>query len=307
MNNFPRFIFVGGAGRSGTTLVQKLLLSHPQVDGGAEFFFTKDILQLHKNMYESSVRANMSQYYTEEQLKNRIIEFYQSFFQNFSNPSIKFISEKTPSNIEVADLLLDLFEDAIFINVYRDGRAVVNSHLQVKQRGKTQGKNLTEIGSKRTSRYWSNCIQLAGKTRNNHPQRFFDLKYEDLLDDPMSSFKEIFDYLGLEGHDVLKDPEKMAQDKADNKVHINEIWYTKEMYEKGIDKSRLELWKKEMSSWSILISNSVMYKELRSLGYPISSLYSPFYTLFDFLSNWKERVKDWWLIKPFVLLKRKLI
>ena len=49
----PKFICVGGCGRSGTTLVQKILLNHPQISGGPEFGYTAQIMDLYATMSNS--------------------------------------------------------------------------------------------------------------------------------------------------------------------------------------------------------------------------------------------------------------
>ena len=53
-----RFIFVGGAPRSGTTLVQNMLDSHPDILGGPEFIHIPDIINLrHINVLDTVLRV----------------------------------------------------------------------------------------------------------------------------------------------------------------------------------------------------------------------------------------------------------
>ena len=47
-----KFIFVGGAGRSGTTMVQNVLDSHPDIIGGPQFRNIPDIIDLRKKLHE---------------------------------------------------------------------------------------------------------------------------------------------------------------------------------------------------------------------------------------------------------------
>lgn len=43
-----RLIFTGGAARSGTTLVQNILDSHPDIVGGPEFLHLEDLMAFKK-------------------------------------------------------------------------------------------------------------------------------------------------------------------------------------------------------------------------------------------------------------------
>ena len=48
-----QFIFVGGAARSGTTLVQNILDSYPYIIGGPEFRNIPSIIKLRNELHES--------------------------------------------------------------------------------------------------------------------------------------------------------------------------------------------------------------------------------------------------------------
>lgn len=45
-----RYILVGGAPRSGTTLLQNILDSHPDIVGGPEFMHLRDFVELRKTL-----------------------------------------------------------------------------------------------------------------------------------------------------------------------------------------------------------------------------------------------------------------
>jgi len=103
-----KFVFIGGCGRSGSSLLQDLLCRHPEIAGGPEFNFTAKILQLHGNMQKPFYLKRNEEFYIQEELDSRVQEFYRSFFQRIQNekPEANWISEKTPDNIDVSTELL---------------------------------------------------------------------------------------------------------------------------------------------------------------------------------------------------------
>ena len=52
-----RFVFIGGSPRSGTTLVQNILDSHPVICGGPEFHHLPDIMNLRKALRDSIAKG----------------------------------------------------------------------------------------------------------------------------------------------------------------------------------------------------------------------------------------------------------
>jgi hypothetical protein len=108
-------VFIGGSGRSGTTLFLSLLSAHPDIyaipDETAAFCPTA--------------------YYEEEDLQAAFnIERAYSFLMDPNVPLERYSRwcEKSPKNVLFAERLLDYFGDRTrFINVVRDGRDVVTS------------------------------------------------------------------------------------------------------------------------------------------------------------------------------------
>ena len=129
-----KFLFIGGAGRSGTSMVQDLMCKHPSINGGPEFNFTKGIMNLHRGMRTPFFLDRNKQYYTESFLDESFQSFYEGFFHGLDRDATGYISEKTPDNIDVIEDLLRLFPDSKFVFVYRDGRDVVLSNRKVAKR-----------------------------------------------------------------------------------------------------------------------------------------------------------------------------
>ncbi len=303
----PKYIFIGGAGRSGTTLVQKILLGHPQVGGGPELYFTKPIFELLDRMLKNHSSNCFHPSIKKMDLERMIRQLYDGLLKAHGDENTEYISEKTPSNIHVAEILLNSYPDSLFINVYRDGRAVLNSHFNVKKRGRTNGKNLTEIGLVKTSVYWNRCIKEGLTVANKFPGRVINISYEQLIQNPEEVLTNLFLKLKLSSYSEMLNPENIQLKEGESKPHINNIWYTEEMYSNSFDTSKLLSWKKEMNILRQYIATSIMYKQLIDLGFELKSAHQFGNSIFTFFYNWKSIVKSWRILYPLLYIKRRFL
>lgn len=88
-------LFVGGAPRSGTTLVQRVLNSHPEIYGGPEFDFISDLMDLHYRMQNSVGIGRISEYFDSNQLNTHFEHFIKGIFEDKAmSEGVSVISEK---------------------------------------------------------------------------------------------------------------------------------------------------------------------------------------------------------------------
>lgn len=151
-------IFIFGMGRSGTTIFHRMLTEHPNVawlSGLCRKYPNKPKLN---RMLMKAIDYPVFGYYLRKRLKpEEAYEFWEYYCKGFSTPCRDIFSEdvtsKAKDNIQSVlsemltkkrDRLLvkitgwprvgylnEIFNDAIFIHVVRDGRAVVNSRVNV--------------------------------------------------------------------------------------------------------------------------------------------------------------------------------
>ena len=145
-NNSFGLIFIGGSPRSGTTLIQNMLDSHPLVLGGPEFLHLPDIIELRRKLHSSISRGWIDIFCSREDVDTHLIEAINKLFLSLSKKyHCEIYSEKTPENILVFFELMELFPEAHFIQVIRDPRAILSSMQQVKQRAIAKGSQTTFI------------------------------------------------------------------------------------------------------------------------------------------------------------------
>ncbi len=111
--------------------------------------------------------------------------------------------------------LYEAFPDAKFIHVVRDGRAVVNSIMQIdfwegwkgtkgwrgldmtpeqKQRWDASGQSFVTLGAMELSDMFD---AMVAATPLVPTEQFFEIRYEDLCDDPVGSFTDVTDFCDL--------------------------------------------------------------------------------------------------------------
>jgi len=274
-----RFVFVGGCERSGTTLIQKILVSHTKIVGGPEFDHTYAILNLYKKMISPYRLERQAFFYTKDTLTAKFRLFYESLFEEafLRKKNAVYLSEKTPINIEIADGLLETFSDALFVNVIRDGRDVLVSHRDIENRYKEKhGINRRQFSVPKICRRWNSRINAYFKMQNNPhlSKRLFTVKFEDLITDSKTELTKLFKFLGLELEKKLLHLDKLSKfDAHMSAIPYSNVYRPEETQGKNYDAGRINRWKKNLGWWDKVLANLLMGDNLNRLKYEINPVY----------------------------------
>lgn len=249
-----KIIFIGGAPRSGTTLVQRIVASHSSVFGGPEFDLIPSVMKL-RNMFHASVDAGRTSVYLNHDDVDAIFRgFIESAFQKTmqANPGKQYLSEKTPANVEVFDEIAETFPQAKLIVVVRDPRAIVASMLEVGERFRNEAHRPTDFtrNARRATRYinklWNVAAQVIGK-ENVHV-----VFYEDVVLNPNVFIPDLANKLGLVFEERMVQIEKQHTITAEFK-HAEHLWYSKEKLQSAIDSLSLEKWKDQLTAYELFV------------------------------------------------------
>lgn len=198
-----KIAFITGSSRSGTSILGELIASHQQVS----------------YVFEEPVWKKMED-------KNTVDEKKKIKLRNWMNcyaKGDKIIVEKNPRHIVKLPLLKQIFPEAKFIHIVRDGRDVACS-LKTGLCGKTwahvKSPNWKEIESKydgiiRCAWAWRDVMETAIKDlkKINH----FQVKYEDLISDPQNTANKVLSYLELSADlKVLEFCDKIQNETKDS-------------------------------------------------------------------------------------------
>lgn len=119
---------------------------------------------------------------------NRVyLEHAKSF-----KPSATRWGDKTPLNTFYLKEILSVFPDARFIHVLRDGRDVVRSYVE-----------LNRYDIQEAAARWTRSVRLSRQFGRRHPDRFTEVRYEDLVHDPRGAIQSVCRFLGLQFSDRM--------------------------------------------------------------------------------------------------------
>jgi hypothetical protein len=266
-----KYLFLGGCGRSGTSFVQKLFISNSKIEGGPEFDFLQPLLLTYKRMITPFHLERQEYFYDRESLDQYLRKFIGSalFNKHRDNNSIEFFSEKTPNNIDVAEELLTLFPDAFFVNIVRDGRDVLVSHLDVEKRFIKSGKpyNKQAFLLENVCALWNKSVNAYFKLIKNplFKNRVINIKYEDLLQMPKEELSRICERIGVELEPNMLIPEKTKIE--DGPLQVDNIWLTKEMMNAKFDTTKIGRWKGQLSFLQKRKADKIMQTNLKKFNY----------------------------------------
>lgn len=187
-----RPIFVGGCPRSGTTLLYSLLNAHRDIYLGLETGLLSGSVPIEgvhtrtgtptetlRKLYSAS---SCFPEFTEKVLIDAMRRAGKSQW-----------GDKSPVNVTLIPKILRHFPQARFIHVMRDGR---DAACSIREFPPVFG-NRHPDGNP-----WDMCVEMwidwvqKGLAWRHHPN-YYEIKYEDMVDDPRGSLGELLEWLGL--------------------------------------------------------------------------------------------------------------
>jgi hypothetical protein len=113
---------------------------------------------------------------------------------------------KSPHHLGYMKYLFDAFPDVRVVQTHRDPVQTIPSFsslvLSIRQSGSDQVDAL-QVGTQWSDRMRRSMEACMG-FREEHDERFLDLRYEELIADPMAGIQQIYDFIGMELTDEVK-------------------------------------------------------------------------------------------------------
>ncbi len=268
-------IFIFSLPRAGSTLLQRLLSLHEDIDTQAEpwlalplFFSLKEqgvsgiyghrAMSAAVNGYIDSLPGGKSDYY--ECAANFLSELYD---RGASENTLYFI-DKTPRYHLVVDEIMSAFPDAKIIFLWRNPLSIASSMI------KTWGKGKWCLYMFHVDLY-SGIYSLVNAYRNS--ENALSIKYEDLVQSPENQMKKIMEYLELEYEPDLIDKfvDSKTIDAPGRGDPVGQYKYN------SVSMSSAESWKSVMANpyrkfWGKKYLNWIGREKLESMGYDINTL-----------------------------------
>ncbi|MEM7594888.1 MAG: sulfotransferase, partial [Cyanobacteria bacterium P01_A01_bin.83] len=180
-------VFIMALPRSGTSWLQGMLANLPEIATVRETHlvdnYLRNLVKAWNNEHKQPAPDGLRAILTEAEFYNCIKGFSDRILAKISefNPSAEIILEKTPGNLNFVDLLNRLYPEAYFIHLIRDPRAVVASHLALKQEKWgwiDAGENHFNIARK-----WVRGMEKRDQAAQLLQSRFLEVRYEDMKHD----------------------------------------------------------------------------------------------------------------------------
>jgi len=277
-----RPIFIVGAARSGTTLLQYMLRSHPDVSlptAESHFFIPfydrqddfgdltqlENIQKLLDEIYHShhyffdenmhGLNFDAIQLATEIHHANitTIPDIISFIFQKNATAEGKTRwGDKTPYYVLHLDALLEMFPNAQIVHLIRDGRDCAFSMLERKW-------DLWIFNYYHAAYTWNKYVRAGKAFGKKHPDHYFEIRYEDILDQPETSIKNLCEFLDI---DFNQSVINFGKSDGSGKTPL---------LQKPLQKSNQGKWKSNLSKRQRSTFEALASETLAGCGYEVST------------------------------------
>ena len=189
----PSPIFILGMPRSGTTLVERVLGGHSEIEGAGELQIVMRLAEIARHQADNpEAYAAMLETLSDDQLAwvgRRYVEASRDY-RHSDKP--RFIDKANLNWMQVGLILLALPEAKI-IDVRRNGLDCCWANFKMLfNEGFPAANDLRDIG-----RFYRDYVRLLDAMKLAAPERILSVRYEDVVDDIEGQTQRMLDFLGL--------------------------------------------------------------------------------------------------------------
>jgi hypothetical protein len=224
-----RPVFIVGMPRSGTSLTEQILSSHPSVTGAGELSFMHTIAnRMFYSLGTGAVFTDQIRAITPERAKALAAE-YLGKIEFFSTTAAR-VTDKMPHNFRLVGLIALLFPNARIVFCCRDAMDNCFSiYSNALNDFHSYGSDLTTLGA-----YYREHMRLMTHWQAVLPGRIFEMRYEALVGDLEGQSRRLVDFIGLDW-----DPAVLNFFESDRQVSTISKWQVRQ----PIYKTSVARWK----------------------------------------------------------------
>jgi tetratricopeptide (TPR) repeat protein len=206
-------VFIVGMPRSGTSLVEQILASHPRVFGAGEL---KDVTEIVQGLNQGDRHLEPARWGRDAVRLAAAAQIGR--LRGLGGPAT-YVTDKMPDNCQMLGQIAVLFPRARVIVCRRDLRDVcLSCHFQQFGEGLVWTTDLTDMALRarcieRLLRHWLKVL----------PLRILEVQYEDMVRDPEAQSRRLIDFLGLEW-----DPACLAFHETERPVLTASVWQVRQ-------------------------------------------------------------------------------
>lgn len=280
-----RPVFVLGCARSGTTLLQLMLHSHPRIAVPPETRFVQYAYRRRRqygDLREAAARERLARWITTRTdtrfhhlkldtettiqeivagpptLGSAIATVFQGYARRFDKPRW---GDKRPAYFMHIPELLRMFPNAQFVHIIRDGRDCVGS---MKQMPWFTWSSYTAMS------IWGEAINYGRWAQRRYGSHVVhQLRYEDLIADPDVELRALCGFLGEDFAPQMCEPHRIA----DTAVPKKKTWHANTR--KELTNTASGAWQQRLEPWEIELCEHVLGSRLRANGYELTGASRP--------------------------------
>ena len=197
-------VFIIGMPRSGTSLTEQILASHPSVFGAGELQIISEISKGLPARIGTGTGYPQCLVSASSALMNTCANEYLAKLKSVSGGNCPVVTDKMPENFWDLGLISRLFPSARIIHCTRDPfDTCISCFFTDFRDGHEYMFDLASLGSyyrlyQRVMQHWKDTIKIS----------MLELHYEDLVNKPEEMSRKLVDYCGLEWNEKCLSPHK---------------------------------------------------------------------------------------------------
>jgi len=200
-------VFVVGVARSGTSWVQAILRAHPEVNGAYEtglFELDGPIASLLDPARWTPGAKGLEMLMTRDAMVAEVRHLTSRLLARRLGPDDHHLVEKTPTHLFSIPLISEVFPEARFIHVVRDGRDV---YVSVRQASRSWApdwrKRRLQMTAAGQARLWKKSLGVVDRAAPALAERYMEIRYDEIKQHPFDSYRRIFDHARIPYTDAI--------------------------------------------------------------------------------------------------------